>query len=117
MLIPRDPCEQCVDIVGQAIAAPADILVWPDEGEAAPIELPRLWKIEIEHPERDRARVRGALQRSGVGRGGGEAQQREARAEAVEQRASRQTLLVEPQVRRASARNAARDIFVVGFRK
>src|SRR5262245_9428398 len=70
MLISRDPCEQCVDVVGQAIAAPADILVWPDEGEAAPIELPRLWKIEIEHPERDRARVRGALQRSGVGRGG-----------------------------------------------
>src|SRR5262245_4797383 len=98
MLIPRDPCEQCVDVVGQATAAPADILVRPNEGEAAPVALARLWKFEVEYAERDRARRGGALQRRGIGLGI-ETQQRKARTEAVEQRASHQPLLIEPKVR------------------
>src|SRR5215471_15439359 len=103
MLIPRDPCEQCVDVVGQATAAPADILVRPNEGEAAPIELARLWKIEVENAERDRTRRGGALQRRGIGVGI-ETQQRKAWAEAVEERASHHPLLVEPKVRCAPTR-------------
>src|SRR4051794_7525066 len=59
--VTRQARQQCICVRRQAIAAPGDVLIGPDERELAAVERTRFRNGDVEHGERNSARFRGAF--------------------------------------------------------
>jgi hypothetical protein len=101
----RHPGQERVAIVGQAIAAPGNVLIGPDERQIGFVKIAAVVQRHVEEREGYAARLRRARERLDIGIAA-EAQERKAEGEMIEERIA----AAEEEMRRAAAGTGARRV-------